>query len=261
MPEPLKNRTNDHLPVVIFSLVTLVFSVGVLLLPLPTLAGPALVVFIPTLVAAILLALSEGRRQVRLQLFGRAWRIDLRWAAISLGLALALRLGVSGLAGLLSPGVPFRPGPFSPFLLIPFLFAAGEEIGWRGYALPRLLARFSPLTAALILGFPWALLHLPLTLPGKLSAGTPPAAQLLTLLSLSVLLTWVYLGAGRSLLAATLLHGGQNALAVLNNGLLAGAASWSMAIVYAAAALLVVGVTRTMWARDHRHAPTPVITR
>jgi uncharacterized protein len=49
-------------------------------------------------------------------------------------------------------------------LFVPNLLGGplGEESGWRGYALPRLQRRFSPLASALILGFLWANWHLPL---------------------------------------------------------------------------------------------------
>jgi membrane protease YdiL (CAAX protease family) len=42
-----------------------------------------------------------------------------------------------------------------------FFNATGEETGWRGFALPRLQARTSPLLAALIIGFFWASWHFP----------------------------------------------------------------------------------------------------
>jgi membrane protease YdiL (CAAX protease family) len=252
--QTLDKRQNDLRAVSVFTLVTLILTAGLLLL-LPGYVGPVIIVFIPLIMAVILISLTDGISQVRPRLFGRqAWGINLRWLLISLGLALALRLGVSLLGLALIPGYRFQPGPFSPLLLMVFLFAAGEEIGWRGYALPTLLAHgFRPLTATILLGIPWALLHLPLVLPGMLSAGTPPVAQFLIMIALSILISWVYLGAGRSLSAAVLLHGGQNITVILNNGLDPVASGWLMAAVYGAAALLVILLTRGRLGED---APT-----
>ncbi|HNB50409.1 MAG TPA: hypothetical protein PK530_00620, partial [Anaerolineales bacterium] len=81
-------------------------------------------------------------------------------------------------------------------------------------------------------------------LPGKLAAGVPPEAQFLMLLSLSVMTTWVYLGAKRNILAPTLLHGGQNALVVLNDHLPFVATNWWMAGVFGGVALALVVGTR-----------------
>jgi uncharacterized protein len=240
-PAPWRAFLERH-AVAVFSTITVVVTVAILLAPLPAIAGPALVVFIPALVAALLLRLGGG--SVRKQLFSRrVWGISARWAAISLGAAVALRLAVS-LLGLLA-GHPFAPGAFVPFLLAGFLFAAGEEIGWRGFALPRLLASGrSPLVAALMLGVPWALLHLPLVLPGKLSAGTPMAAQFLMMVALSVLTSWAYLASGRSLTAAALLHGGQTLFVFLNDGLGPVASGWLMALAYGGAALLIAVLSK-----------------
>jgi membrane protease YdiL (CAAX protease family) len=156
-----------------------------------------------------------------------------------------LRLGVGLLGLILVPGYQWDPGPFSPLLLVTFLFAAGEKIGCRGYALPTLLGRgYRSLAAALILGIPWALLHLPLVLPGMMSAGIPMLAQFLIMLALSILVTWAYLAGGNSISPAVLLHGGQNAFVTLNNGLSPVASGWLMVAVYGAAALLIILFTR-----------------
>lgn len=231
----------------IFCAITMVLSI-ILFLLLPGIAGPAVAVFIPTLTAAILIAISSSAGEVRKRLFSTAvWRINLKWALISLGTAVALCLGIILLRLLLAPAYQWQPGPVSPALLLVFLFAAAEEIGWRGFALRTLVENgYAPLTAALVLGVPWALLHMPLVLPGMLNAGAPPVAQLLMLLALSVLITWVYLGAGFSLSAAVLLHGGQNLLgiAVLSVGVSPALAGWLNAAVYCAAALLVILLTR-----------------
>jgi len=229
----------------IFVLVTLVLSVGILFL-LPGVSGPALIVFIPVILAVVLTRFTVGKGQIRPRLFSRQrWGISLKWLVVTLGLALALRVGVSLLGLAIVPNYDFQPDVFSPFLIMVFLFAAGEEIGWRGFALPALLANgFRPLIAALILGIPWALIHLPLTLSGMLSEGTPMAAQFLILMALSVLTAWAYLSSGSSLMAAVLLHGGQNMTVILNNGLDPVSSGWLMAAVYGIAAVIIILLTK-----------------
>jgi len=95
---------------------------------------------------------------------------------------------------------------FLAFSIVPGS-ALGEEIGWRGYALPRLQAGRSALGASLILGVIWALWHLPLWLTG--APGRTPilyAAFVVSVIALSVILTWVYNSTGGSLLMVVLLH-------------------------------------------------------
>jgi membrane protease YdiL (CAAX protease family) len=85
--------------------------------------------------------------------------------------------------------------------------ALGEEVGWRGYALPRLQAGRSALSASLILGVIWGLYHLPLYFTGQ--AGRPLGlfpVFVVSTIALSVILTWVYNGTGGSLMLVVLLH-------------------------------------------------------
>ena len=89
--------------------------------------------------------------------------------------------------------------------------ALGEEIGWRGYALPRLQAGRSALGASLILGVLWGLWHLPLWLTG--APGRTPilyAAFVVSTIALSVILTWAYNSTGGSPLLVVLLHATAN---------------------------------------------------
>lgn len=75
--------------------------------------------------------------------------------------------------------------------------ALGEELGWRGYALPRLLTFLSPRTAALVLGCIWGLWHLPAFFVGSLSqsaVGFGP--YLLNVIAFSVLMTALYVRTG-----------------------------------------------------------------
>jgi uncharacterized protein len=86
--------------------------------------------------------------------------------------------------------------------------AAFEEPGWRGFLLPRLQTRFSPLMASVLVWLPWAVWHLPLdiTRPGW---GLFAVMQNrgIVLLIFSILITWVYNRSGGGLLSAMVFHG------------------------------------------------------
>ncbi|MFB0537313.1 MAG: type II CAAX prenyl endopeptidase Rce1 family protein, partial [Anaerolineae bacterium] len=94
-----------------------------------------------------------------------------------------------------------------PFFLVDVL-TNGEEIGWRGYVLPRLQARFSALVSSLILGVVWGLWHL----PRFWVAGDTESFALATLhnIAMAVLFTWVYNNTNGSLLMVTLFHAAIN---------------------------------------------------
>ena len=94
-----------------------------------------------------------------------------------------------------------------PFFLIDFI-ANGEEMGWRGYVLPRLQARHNALIASLILGVIWGVWHLPKFLaPGNDSSF--PLFMLDTVVK-AVMYTWIYNSTGGSLLMVTLFHAASN---------------------------------------------------
>jgi uncharacterized protein len=83
----------------------------------------------------------------------------------------------------------------------------GEEIGWRGYALPNLLQRTTPFMASLVVAAMWALWHLPLFwMPGAAQEGTSFLWFVLLVSAFSILTTWIYLRSGGSLLAAIAFH-------------------------------------------------------
>ena len=87
-----------------------------------------------------------------------------------------------------------------------------EEMGWRGFALDRLQRDRTALQASLILGSVWALWHVPLFfVPGSYQAGLELGSLrswifLLSMVPLSVLMTWVYNNTARSTLSAVLIH-------------------------------------------------------
>jgi membrane protease YdiL (CAAX protease family) len=101
-------------------------------------------------------------------------------------------------------------------LIIPFLITDaltnGEEIGWRGYVLPRLQAKQSALAASLILGVIWGLWHLP-----KFISHWDTALFgwfLVEKLAVTVFYTWLYNNTKGSLLLVTLFHAACNTAAV-----------------------------------------------
>jgi membrane protease YdiL (CAAX protease family) len=213
------------------------------LLGLPGLFGPALA-------AIVTAAIVDGKPGLK-DLLGRMvrWRVGARWYAIALGLPVVLTLAAAGTHLLLGAPTPLRFG--TPSLLEPILFVlvVGEELGWRGYALPRLLARRSALAASLILGVLWGVWHLPtFFVPGAPQYGLPIPAFVLLTVAYSILFTWVYVHTRGSVLIATLFHGAIN----LSQGLLLGGINpareyWLLAAVYGAAALVLVsGAARVL---------------
>ncbi|MFP9112967.1 CPBP family intramembrane glutamic endopeptidase [Flavobacterium sp. RHBU_3] len=99
---------------------------------------------------------------------------------------------------------------FVLFLLYNLLFFGfGEEVGWRGFALPRLQERMNALSTSLLLTVFWAMWHLPLFLyrPGYVNMDAAGAfGWVLSLATGSILLTWFYNTTRGSLLVCAIFH-------------------------------------------------------
>lgn len=98
-----------------------------------------------------------------------------------------------------------------PFFLVDFI-SNGEEIGWRGYVLPRLQARYNALTSTLILGVIWGLWHLPKFLSHWNTVSF--AWFMLHTMAFAVTLTWLYNGTKGSLLMVTIMHASANTVGI-----------------------------------------------
>ena len=197
--------------------------------------------FGPALAAIIVAAVTEGRPGVR-SLLGRTvrWRVPLPWYLVAIGLPAALALLAAGLAVWFGPSV-LRLGPLSVLDFVLVVLVVGEELGWRGYALPKLLERCSPRLASLILGVLWGAWHLPtFSLAGTPQFEQPIVAFLVMTTAYSILLSWVYLHTRGSVLIATLFHGAIN---LAQGFFLAGVDPadryWWLALAYGAAAVVV----------------------
>ena len=184
-------------------------------------AGPALLLLVlgsnvPSAVALLLVARLHGRAGVK-RLLRRLLpaRVGiLVYAAIFALTALAVAaVWLSTFVGIPAPEVAVTvPGLLSIFLFSIFPGSAvGEELGWRGFALPQLQRGRSALTAALGVGAAWGIFHLPLFLVG--SEVRPFALFLpfaISSMIMSVFYTWMYNRTSGSLFAVVLLHATTN---------------------------------------------------
>lgn len=173
----------------------------------------------PPISAVVVLGISEGAPAAR-ELLGRLtfWRVERRWYAVAVflpgvvvGVALLIDAVVFDVSTPL-PSLDLLP-LFVGSILANMVIGGGlEEIGWRGFALPRLQAEYSALTASLVLGVVWIGWHAPLfVVPGAIQTELAPLPFLVQGLALAVLFTWLYNSTRGSLLLVVILHGAVNA--------------------------------------------------
>ena len=162
-----------------FLILTPLLSLAIpLFVSLPPEITPLMIAIIPAIVATVLTVLTDGGRGVRALLKKLLeWRVGFKWYVVTRGLALGLRPTMSVLALLLGwiPAIQIRAWSLPQFILLGtfiLIGSAAEELGWRGYALPKLLTSRSALFPALLLGIIWGVLHLSLTFPGQMNAGS-----------------------------------------------------------------------------------------
>ena len=85
-----------------------------------------------------------------------------------------------------------------------------EEPGWRAFATPRLMARFHPLLANLIVGILWVIWHLPLYFGNWSGNDQSLPLFFVYAVGLSIILTWLYYKSRKSILPVMLLHAATN---------------------------------------------------
>lgn len=171
------------------------------------------------MVAALLLTwIIDGRSGIR-ELVGRVlkWRVRPVWwlAAASPLIAFGcLAVGQRLLQGRwvdfgLLGQVQFLPDlGWGALILWVFTFGFGEEMGWRGYALPRLQGERSALSATLILSLFLAIWHVPAFF--YLYDSSILVGWLVGMLAGAIVFTWFYNSSGGSILMVALWHGAFN---------------------------------------------------
>ncbi len=214
-----------------------------------------LIGYSPALAAIVTAVALSGRRGLRslLNQFGN-WRAGAGWYAIAaLAPVVVLLLGI-GVATIRNGSPPQHwlalpalatVGP----LLGPIIAGSlGEELGWRGFAQPRLQIRLDALPAAVLVGLAWSSWHLwPLLTPS--GSKTATAAEVLEtlarLVSTAVIYAWLYNASNRCLPMVMVAHAGHNvAVDLLAPGVVESATgSLVVALVYLAGAGAVVALT------------------
>jgi membrane protease YdiL (CAAX protease family) len=219
----------------------------------------------PTLAAFIMTGITEGRAGTR-RLLGRIvlWRVGLRWYLFAfIGVSLVMMLGMILVPGGLASLQFLGPGYVLTYLVtfIVVLLIGGplfEEIGWRGFALPRMQPLQGPLVGSIVLGLLWALWHLPEFLVpvwADSSGGSSPLAIVkfcIFAIAITIILTWVFNNTKGSVLLAILVHAAIDAPFLPFSVLLGPAEVMnSLLLGFGVLALVIVALTRGRLGYDH----------
>ena len=147
------------------------------------------------------------------------------------------------------------PPALTPLVALPavflffFILAAGEEVGWMGYAFEPMQAQGGALRASLVLGVIWAVWHLPFfvfMMPDRVIL----LAQIITLVGTRVLAAWIFNNTGKSVFAAILFHAADNTALVTLPEIQAispwGAVAQCGLVLVAAVVVTLLGGPRTL---------------
>ncbi|MDQ6902286.1 MAG: CPBP family intramembrane metalloprotease [Bacteroidota bacterium] len=183
----------------------------------------------PGIVALILTAIFFKKNALKTLLKAVVkWRVRFKWYFI----IIILGIGLCGLSLLLfdwTYGQINNPDPaynfIFYFILILPLSAFWEEIGWRGFLLPILQEKYSPLKASIIIGFVWGLWHLPIYLainPYRDQTFSYFLFMFIGCFAISIIETWLYNSTKGSLFVCILFHNAINTSAAYFYGNLKG---------------------------------------
>ncbi|SDK58549.1 CPBP family intramembrane glutamic endopeptidase [Natronorubrum texcoconense] len=173
----------------------------------------------PPISAVVVTRMTDGSQSTR-ELLSRLlrWQVSWRWYGVAVLLpgvvVISTLIFDSQIRGM---NTPF-PAPEFALLFVGMIVASSviggglEEIGWRGFALPRLQSSLDALTASVIIGVVWMVWHAPLfVVPGAVQTDLPVLPFVVQGIALAVVFTWLYNSTNGSVLLAVFLHGSFNA--------------------------------------------------
>jgi membrane protease YdiL (CAAX protease family) len=209
---------------------------------LPGLLGP--------LVAAVLVSACEGTSSLG-DLVHRIARVGVAWWWYALALmTLLLGVGSMSVSGHSLGDDSLRAysgvGQSNLVLLVALVLVVnglGEEAGWRGFLADRLLRRHSVVTTSILVAAVWALWHLPLffVVDSFRGLGIATLGWVFGLACGSVVLTWMYVGTGRSIFFVAVWHTTYNLVTGTAGAGGPPAAVTSTAVMALAVAIVLVG--------------------
>lgn len=229
-----------------------------------------LAVYGPTLAGLVLIIAHKGWRKGMADIWrgivapGRplAWLV---WLAAALALLPLGWLLVNLLAHIGLAGGPVGQADIVLLASVPVLLVTttallsdpgpiGEEYGWRGYFLPRLIVLMGPLRASILIGIIWGIWHLPVFFfPGTNQASLSFVFMLANWIGCSIIMTWIFIRSGGNwLLSGVVVH------ASINTSLAIGAAAIDPvyalgSVIMASAVLLLRGPDLDLqWMRAKR---------
>lgn len=252
--------------IIAFTFSWLIWWVGPLINPEPS-ATLALVIagsFGPGAAATAVTAALEGRRGLK-GLFGRylpGRQGGKRPYLVSGGIFLVL-LGSGGIA--VAAGMPLLPEGLSQgllalpgtILLIALAGGGNEELGWRGFALPRLQAAMPPVASNVMLGMVWALWHAPLWSMATSQSTTSFPIYVVFVVGITIVLGFVFNLADGGLLAVVIAHTAVNAAGGLKASALGGVHQVPDLIAIAVIALVILIVTTGRLGLPHGAGTAP----
>lgn len=216
MDNPFSKRKIEKHPVILFS--TAVIVVSVIFTGIAIMVKNAnitfLNIFAPTIIAILFTGISLGRNGIYQLLIGQIFRkTAIFWLLISIILfPLISFLAISLYSYYVGYDFTLMAPQVFPHFITIFVIAVGQEFGWRGYLLPKLMKRYNAIVSSLILGIIWGVWHLP---GYSIGVGVPLSLSfwiyMIWIISASFLMTWVYNNTG-SVLTSILLHASANAI-------------------------------------------------
>lgn len=201
-------------------------------------------VWAPTVISLILVGVSLGARGIRAEVaerlkYRRGSTPWLALAALTPAVATASAVAAARFAG---DGAAFTPSQAIPFAIGMQIItgAVGEELGWRGFLLPRLRRRYGPVTAAWVMGSVWSLWHLPAWFVPWLPHRTFPLAPTLIMTAcFGVFMAFVFYRAGESVIATILAHLSLNIMTAMGGVRLSSVVFWTtLATMFSVVAIL-----------------------